>query len=587
MIYKYIIGNYFNLYKSKLYSYSLITIFIFLLQSICIPILLGKIIKLLTNKNSFSFNSKEIFKDFNIKKINLNGYIILFIICWLVIVICGIIKNYIERFIIPRYLGYLRNLLFNSIIKKYSDKYEDIKIGDTLGKILDISRNMKDCFQLLIVNILPEIVAVSIIGITLLFINFRLGIIIFILLIIYCISTIINNKKILDTAIKREFNFAIMNEKLSDNFSNLMNIYINNQQENVIKENNNLEKDYTKIYQKEFMQQGTLTTLNSIILFIIIFVTLIYGIYLLEKKRINKESFVTFILIITFLTGYCINLTTDLPILFSKLGTIFQSKTFLENLLSSNIKKIFNSPQIENIQGNIQFKNVYFKYPEASKFILNDLSFTIKKGDRLGILGKSGSGKTTIMKLILKMYKLDSGNILIEDQDINLIDADHIRKNIAYVNQRTLMFNDTVINNLKYGNNKTDNFIIHFLEKYKLDTLYNKLDDKFNSMAGVNGNNLSLGMQKIIFICRGIFRDSNILIFDEPLAGLDKNTREKVLKMITSECTSKTMIVITHDKEIIPYMTRIINMDELSSFGGLSTIQEENYKFKTYNSELE
>ena len=257
---------------------------------------------------------------------------------------------------------------------------------------------MKDCFQMIIVSILPQFIAIVIISISLLFINFRLGLVIFLILIVYLIISFIYNKKILDTSIKRELNFALMNEKLSDNFSNLMNIYINNQQENVIKQNSKLEKEYTKIYSKEFMQQGKLITVNSFLIIVIIFTTIIYGIYNLYNKNILKDKYVTFLLIITFFITYCINLNIDIPNCMSKLGTIMQSKDFLENLLSSNIKKVFNSENNKTISGNIEFKNVYFKYPSANNYILSNF-FSIK-GDRLGILNK-----TIIMKLILKMYK--------------------------------------------------------------------------------------------------------------------------------------------------------------------------------------
>lgn len=569
MITKYVLSNFINKNRNKVFLYILLTLIIFTFQSIGLPITLGKLLKLLTNYKYFKLSLK------NENNLELFKVAAIFLILWLIILILGAIKNNLEKDLIPKYLGYLRNMLFNSIIKKYSDKYDDIKIGDTLGRILDISRNMKDCFQMVIVTILPQLIAILIISISLLFIDFRLGIIIFIILFIYFIFSYINNKKILDISIKREYNFALMNEKLSDNFSNLMNIYINNQQENVIKQNNILEKEYTKIYSKEFFKQGQLITINSGLIIIIIFVTIVYGIYKLYHKTILKDKYITFLLIITFFITYCINLNVDIPNCMSKLGTIMQSKDFLENLLTSNIKKVFNNENKKDISGNIDFKNVYFRYPNANNYILNNLSFSIKKGDRLGILGKSGSGKTTIMKLILKMYKVNSGNILIENEDLDLIDTNHIRNNISYINQRTVMFNDTIINNLKYGNNYSSSFIISFLKKYNLYELYSRLDKKLDSLAGVNGNNLSLGMQKVIFICRGIFRGTSIIIFDEPLAGLDKKTREKILNLIINECVNKTILVITHDKEIIPYMTRIIYMDELLNLGNLSTNQEE------------
>lgn len=574
MIRQYVLDNYLQKNKVKITLYIILVLMLFSFQSLGVPILISNLFKHLNKEKNFNFNISSLVSYFK-EEISYQKIIILLIVIWIFILIFNIFKNQIEKDIIPRYLGYLRNLLFESIINKYSDRYDDIKIGDTLGRILDVSRNMKDCFQMIIVNIFPQIVALIITSGFILKYNTNLGTPIVILTIIFFVILIYFTRKILDTAIKREYNYALMNEKLSDNFSNLMNIYINNQQTNVITKNNKLEKEYTEILTKEYSQQGDLNIASSLIVVLIVGITFVYGIIQLSNKKINKNQLMTFILIMTFYIGYCINLSNDIPLFITKLGTVLQSKDFLNNLLTSNIKQIFDPKKNNIIKGNIEFKNVYFKYPKASKYILNNFSLYVKKGDRLGILGRSGSGKTTIMKLILKMHKANSGVILIEDEEIGLIDTEHIRKNITYVNQRTILFNDTVINNLKYGNKLNKNTIVNFLKKYELDSLYNKLDYKLDTMAGVNGYNLSLGMQKIIFICRGIFRGTGIIIFDEPLAGLDKKTREKVLNMIKNECINKTIIVITHDKEIIPYMTRIIYMDELLNLGIRSTNKEQ------------
>jgi ABC-type multidrug transport system fused ATPase/permease subunit len=572
MIINYLITKFFENNKAKVIFYIVLVLFIFTMQSVGVPILFGNLFKQLNVDKTTPFKFTDVPKY--LKSESARRTILILIVIWFFMMVFNYFKNMIECNLVPRYMSYLRGTLFDTIIDKYSDKYEDIKIGDTLGRIMDISRNMKDCFQLLVTSIFPQSIAIIIIACFLCFYNKKLGLMILGLTVVYFISMYWNSNNILDTATKREYNFAIMNEKLSDNFSNLMNIYINNQQGDVKKKNSKLETEYSDIYTKEFSLHGKLNLSQALIVFIVTFVAFMVGYIFVTQKTLAKEQFITIIIIMSYYVGYNMQLSVDLPIFLTKLGVVIQSRDFLKNLLVSNIKKILNSKNNATIGGNIEFRNVSFKYPNAEKYILNNLSVKVKKGEKLGVLGKSGSGKTTIMKLILKMYKPNSGTILIENEDVEMIDTGHLRENITYVNQRTTMFNETVIENLKYGNDLTDKEIIAFLKKYGLDTLYEKLDKKINTMAGVNGNNLSLGMQKVIFICRGIFRKSNIIIFDEPLAGLDKITREKILKMITAECNDKTIIVITHDKEIIPYMTRIVHMDELANMGTLSDKKE-------------
>ena len=116
--------------------------------------------------------------------------------------------------------------------------------------------------------------------------------------------------------------------------------------------------------------------------------------------------------------------------------------------------------------------------------------------------------------------------------------------------------------NLQYGNNKSEKEIEQLLKKYKLNEVYTDLNDGYKSDVGINGGNLSLGMQKVTTIVRGILKPCGIIIFDEPLAGLDERTRDKVMKLLFNECKTKTIIVITHDEEILPHLDRTINVNE-------------------------
>jgi ABC-type transport system involved in cytochrome bd biosynthesis fused ATPase/permease subunit len=135
---------------------------------------------------------------------------------------------------------------------------------------------------------------------------------------------------------------------------------------------------------------------------------------------------------------------------------------------------------------------------------------------------------------------------------------------VNYVNQRTSLFNDTVIKNIKYGNiGISDNDVDTFIKKYGLDSVYSKLNDGIYSSAGVSGANLSLGMQKVTLVLRGIFKKGDILIMDEPLTGLDKNTKEKVINMINDLPRSKTIIIITHDKEILQHLDNVYDLNNL------------------------
>ena len=247
-------------------------------------------------------------------------------------------------------------------------------------------------------------------------------------------------------------------------------------------------------------------------------------------------------------------------------NNFFHKYLILKNL-NNKLSKINDDIYCDPIKGiySLYFENVSFKYNGSNNYIIKDLTLKIEPKKMNVIMGKSGSGKTTIMKLIVKMLKPTSGKIYANDVDMSTLCDNDIRNNIYYVNQRTILFNDTVIKNFKYGNNSTNKKIINLLEKYDLLSYFDTLDKGIKTISGHNGSNLSLGMQKIIMIVRGILKhNKNIVIFDEPLTSLDKESREKIIQLIMNETKGKTLIIITHDTEILPYADKVIKLKTIN-----------------------
>ena len=162
------------------------------------------------------------------------------------------------------------------------------------------------------------------------------------------------------------------------------------------------------------------------------------------------------------------------------------------------------------------------------------------------------------------MYRPSRGTLRIDGHRIQTIDTQHLRKHVVYINQRTQMFNTSILKNIQYGNKVSAKEVGELLKRYELDAVYAKLPEGVYTNAGVNGGSLSLGMQKVTMLMRGLLRDGTVVVLDEPLAGLDATTRVKVMRLIKDRCAGKTTLVITHDKEIIPYMDRTVNISEIN-----------------------
>ena len=193
------------------------------------------------------------------------------------------------------------------------------------------------------------------------------------------------------------------------------------------------------------------------------------------------------------------------------------------------------------------------------------MNIKLLQGEHLCLIGRSGSGKSTLVKLLLKIHTITHGEILLNNINIKNVNTYSLRKNIIYVNQNTNLFNTSIINNILYGTNKKIEDVHRILKIYKLYSIFDKINGGIYANVGVNGNKLSLGMQKIIIIIRGVLKSylAKIIIFDEPLSSIDYNTKIKVINLIKQECKKKTLIIITHDNEFIPYCNRVINMSSL------------------------
>lgn len=516
MLFKKICKDYIDKNKGLYYGYIAISTISYVTKIIITPMIYSNILNL-KEDNTFSIIS-QIFK------------------LWICMGIIYIVKIRIENNLFSTFLSFARQYLFRLFLEKNQTNFNDSSVTSDINRILEVTRYMKEIFAWISQYILP--ISLSMICINAYFI-YKLPImgVINIFSNIIMMSYINNNyKKLIDNSIKRENSYSNMVKKLDENFNNLLNIYLNNQVEKTIYENEKIENDYKDIYIKQ--NETVSHFINNIKMINYIFIMIC--IYILSKKNKDKQNFINIILIFTFYLSTIEGLIEDIPFIIMTIGNINYAEPFLENFLKKQIRESY----IPNFEGNIKFDNISFKY-ENSPYLFENFSLDIKKGERIAIIGKTGKGKSTLVKILLDFYNINKGNIYLDGVNYKDIPIEDIRKNINYINQKTILFNDTILNNIKYGNDKTDKDIINFLRKYQLDNIFYDI----NKIIEKNGSMISMGMQKVIFLVRGILKNSPVIIFDEPFSGIDQNTRKLVLNMIYEETKGKTVIIITHDLE--------------------------------------
>ncbi len=218
----------------------------------------------------------------------------------------------------------------------------------------------------------------------------------------------------------------------------------------------------------------------------------------------------------------------------------------------------FGTKHLKNIKGNIEFDNVNFEY-NNSKFALKNITFKIEPNKKTALVGKSGSGKTTIMKLILHYYDNYKGSIKIDNIDLKELDKESIINNISVAYQDPFIFNLSIKDNILLSNeNATEEDFIEACQKAKLDEFVLNMPEGYNTIINDKSTNLSGGQKQRIAIARAIIKKSKIILFDEPTSALDKENVKYIKELINELAKDKTIIVVSHDMQLIKDFDEII-----------------------------
>lgn len=248
----------------------------------------------------------------------------------------------------------------------------------------------------------------------------------------------------------------------------------------------------------------------------------------------------------------------------------------------------YGNKRVNELSGKIEFKNVYFKYEKDS--VLKGVSFNIEPKDTVAIVGKSGSGKTTIVNLISKIYEVDKGSILLDGNNINDLDKYSIRNNISVISQKPYLFNMTIKENLLLVSpDASQKQIENVCKICELHDYIMNLPKKYNTLVGEGGVTLSGGECQRVAIARALLMKTNIILFDEATSALDNETQENIQKAINNISSEYTMIIIAHRLSTIKNCNKIIVIDDgkVSGIGTHNELYKNNEIYKSlYEKEL-
>ena len=238
---------------------------------------------------------------------------------------------------------------------------------------------------------------------------------------------------------------------------------------------------------------------------------------------------------------------------------------------------------LEDPKGSIEFRNLTFRYPDGEVDCLEDVSFTIEAGQSVGIVGKTGSGKTTLVDLLLRTYNVPDGTLFIDGRDVNTLRIEDVRAACAYVPQDNFLFSDTIHNNIAFGLDVTEEQVRNAAKLSDVDGNIMDFADQYKTVLGERGVTVSGGQKQRISIARALLKDAPILILDDSVSAVDTKTEKTILQNLWETRKGKTTLLIAHRISTIEKMDKILFMEDgkVTAVGKHETLYETCKPYRT------
>ncbi|MFV9867939.1 MAG: ABC transporter ATP-binding protein [Rickettsia slovaca] len=502
-------------------------------------------------------------------------------ICLLIIIlsIASFFRSYFINNVAEKVVNQIRKEAYSNLINYEIEEFEELKIGDIISRLT----NDIDQISTLIVNFLSFFIRNSVMligGITLMFFeSFKLASIVIITIPILLIPLIKFGKHVKVLSKKALESKSLLASDIDETFNNIRAIYAFNHQINKIADFDTKLQNYLIYCKTRLKIRALFFAISIAVIFLAITLVVWIGASDIVKGHLSAGQIISFIY-------YAIIAGVSCGGIFELLSEMHLPVTALERIITiidktpiahNNYLELNNSDPI-----SIEFKNVDFTYHSRPNLrIINNMSLKINANKFLGIVGRSGAGKSTVIQLLLRFYRQENGTILINNQDITLLNPAEIRKLIAYVPQEASIFSGTIKSNIIFGNNEaSDDEINEIIKITGIEEFAAKLHDGINAKIGERGVRLSGGQKQRIAIARALLRMPQILLLDEAMSALDTMSEQKLLESIKKIMRGKIIISIAHRISSIESADYILVIDK----GGV--VAEGSHNDLSKNSEI-
>lgn len=455
----------------------------------------------------------------------------------------------------------LRNRMFDRCRELGQDYYQHNKVGNLMSLFTNDLETVQDCFGMGIMMFFDALLLGALAIIKMFQMDPILTGLAMIPMAIMLVGGMILSRYMTLKWKKRQEAFSSLSDFSQESFAGIAVIkaFVKESKEllafrKLNKQNEDANVEYTKLSVK-------LSVCVTLLVESVVCVILGYGGYLVYTGDFNAGMLVEFI-------GYFSAIVWPIMAVSQLIEMNSRGKASLTRIgeLLDSVPEITDRSDItapEEIKGEIEFKNLTFRYPSGEYDVLTDVSFKINAGENVGIVGRTGSGKTTVADLILRTYNVPDGTVFIDGLDINSIPIKTLRDHAAYVPQDNFLFSDTIAENIAFASDSNDNDLIE--RAARLADVHDNIADfpeKYQTVLGERGVTVSGGQKQRISIARALMKDAEILILDDSVSAVDVKTEKVILENLKQTRKGKTTILIAHRITTIEGMDKIIFIDD-------------------------